>query len=235
MCIAGLGAAYTLILIRSINMIIYHFVYKTFHINGKYYIGRHSTKNLDDGYLGSGKWVKSIKDKNELNREILSFAETFDDLLILEEKLIIENIDDEFCMNYCASSLGFPYGKLNPMYKIPKEKNPNYKRKPTEEQLIKMRKPKSDSSNMGKYERTPEIVDKMKNSLVVVRNTKEYKEKRSKLSSRKWLIIDQNGNEYEIQNLKKFCGDNNLNYSCMKFVNENKIKSHKGFKCKKLN
>jgi predicted GIY-YIG superfamily endonuclease len=32
----------------------YHFVYITRHKNGKYYVGRHSTDDLNDGYIGSG-------------------------------------------------------------------------------------------------------------------------------------------------------------------------------------
>ena len=51
-----------------------HFIYKTTHKNGKYYIGRHSTNNIDDGYIGSGKWPRSIKDKSTLTREILEYT-----------------------------------------------------------------------------------------------------------------------------------------------------------------
>ena len=37
----------------------YYIIYKTVNlINGKYYIGKHQTENLNDGYLGSGKYLK---------------------------------------------------------------------------------------------------------------------------------------------------------------------------------
>lgn len=85
----------------------YLFVYKTTHINGKYYIGRHITENLNDGYLGSGKWVTSIKDKTTLSREIIAEATTFDELKRLEEYHIGLHFGKPECMNFKRASSGW--------------------------------------------------------------------------------------------------------------------------------
>ena len=92
-----------------------HIIYKTTHTNGKYYIGRHSTTNIDDGYIGSGIWVSQIKDKSTLSREILEEANTIDELIALEETYIAEHINKELCMNISNASTGFATGELNPM------------------------------------------------------------------------------------------------------------------------
>ena len=37
----------------------YHYLYKTTNmLNNKYYIGMHSTNNLEDGYIGSGDRIR---------------------------------------------------------------------------------------------------------------------------------------------------------------------------------
>lgn len=92
-----------------------HFIYKTTHTNGKYYIGRHSTTNLDDGYLGSGRWVRQIKDKSTLSREILEYAETEDALILLEEKYLNEHHGKPKCMNMSNKGTGWATGNANPM------------------------------------------------------------------------------------------------------------------------
>lgn len=43
----------------------YHFIYKTIDTrNENFYIGMHSSDNLNDGYLGSGKRIRNIKQKH---------------------------------------------------------------------------------------------------------------------------------------------------------------------------
>ena len=98
-----------------INKHMKHIIYKTTHTNGKYYIGRHSTDNIDDGYIGSGMWVSQIKDKSTLSREVIVEAITIDELIVLEEKYIAEHISNELCMNMSNASTGFATGELNPM------------------------------------------------------------------------------------------------------------------------
>ena len=91
----------------------FHFIYKTTHESGKYYIGRHSTKNIDDGYFGSGKWIRSIKDKTKLKREIIKFCS--EDSLLKEEGFYInENIRKPNCMNFNNMPVGFASGSMNP-------------------------------------------------------------------------------------------------------------------------
>lgn len=93
----------------------YHYTYITEAQNGNYYVGRHSTKNLDDKYQGSGLWVLQCKkQKKPLNTKILQFYSTEEDLKRAEEKLISENIDNENCMNRNINSCGFSTGSMNP-------------------------------------------------------------------------------------------------------------------------
>lgn len=93
----------------------FHFVYKTYDDNGHYYYGRHSTLNIDDGYQGSGNWViASKKLHKKLTTDIIQYAESFEELLILEKHIITENILDINCKNQNNSSCGFAVGNLNP-------------------------------------------------------------------------------------------------------------------------
>jgi hypothetical protein len=92
-----------------------HFIYKTTHKNGKYYIGRHSTENIDDGYIGSGRWPLSIKDKSSLKREILEFVDNENELIQREGEYLLEHYGKPNCMNQNPDPVGFAAGKKNPM------------------------------------------------------------------------------------------------------------------------
>lgn len=93
----------------------FHFTYITASRGGFYYIGRHSTKNINDGYLGSGNWVRYCKNNNiELHRKIINFYPSFENLLEGEELLLSEHIFNYYNMNLTTKSIGFAVGDLNP-------------------------------------------------------------------------------------------------------------------------
>lgn len=75
---------------------IYYLVYKTTNlVNGKIYIGKHETDNLNDGYLGSGNLLKlAIKKYGQENfkREILFECSTKEEMDAKESELV----DEEF-------------------------------------------------------------------------------------------------------------------------------------------
>jgi hypothetical protein len=82
----------------------YHFIYKTTNIvTSKYYYGMHSTDNLNDNYLGSGKRLKySINKYGKENhkREIIEFFPNRSLLKKRENELInLNEIAKENCMN----------------------------------------------------------------------------------------------------------------------------------------
>jgi hypothetical protein len=81
----------------------FHYIYKITRQDGKYYIGLHSTDNLDDGYFGSGQLLwKSIKKhgKDKHAKEILEFLPSRAELRIREQELIGDRWkEDTSCMN----------------------------------------------------------------------------------------------------------------------------------------
>ena len=82
----------------------YHFLYKTVNqVTNKYYIGVHSTNQLDDGYLGSGVVIKRSIAKygaSSHTREYIGFFDTRVECLEAEKLYITKALlEDAMCMN----------------------------------------------------------------------------------------------------------------------------------------
>lgn len=82
----------------------YHFIYKTTNLlNEKFYVGMHSTDNLEDGYIGSGKRLRySINKHGHSNHkfEILEFLPSREELKKREAEVVNEELlTNPLCMN----------------------------------------------------------------------------------------------------------------------------------------
>lgn len=86
-------------------------IYKVTHReSSKIYIGKHQTKNLDDGYMGSGRLIRLAVKKHgreAFDKEILYVCETEAEMNTKEAELVTE----EFCLredtyNLCPGGIG---------------------------------------------------------------------------------------------------------------------------------
>jgi group I intron endonuclease len=72
----------------------FYSIYKiTNQIDGKIYIGSHKTKDLDDSYMGSGKYLKYAQEKHGIEnftKEILFVYETPEEMYAKEAELVNE-------------------------------------------------------------------------------------------------------------------------------------------------
>lgn len=89
----------------------YHFIYKTTNLlSGRYYIGMHSTNDLADGYMGSGKRLKrSLNKYGKENHkvEILEFFDSREELKKREKEIVsLNEIAKEECMNLVVGGQG---------------------------------------------------------------------------------------------------------------------------------
>lgn len=93
----------------------YYIVYRTTNTtNGKSYVGKHKTSDLEDGYLGSGKLLKHAiakYGKQAFVREVFALCESESQMSDLERKLV--DIGPE-SYNLCPGGTGgFGYINVN--------------------------------------------------------------------------------------------------------------------------
>ena len=94
----------------------YHILYKTTClITKRFYIGMHSTDNLEDGYIGSGKQLWRSINKHGKDNHDTEILETLPDRSSLKERekhIVNEKfLKDKMCMNLAIGGEG-GYGSL---------------------------------------------------------------------------------------------------------------------------
>jgi group I intron endonuclease len=176
----------------------FHFIYKTTcTITGKYYIGLHSTDNLEDGYLGSGRRIKySLNKYGKENhiREIVEFCETRKDVIKREAEIVnIDELTNENCINI----------------KLGGGENAMYGKFMDDEHKLKIGLANGGEKNgmFGKrFDMSDERKNNIKNALLSSnklkesRNSEEYKEKISRHFGKTIYVLDVNLNVIETFN-----------------------------------
>ncbi len=89
----------------------YHILYKTTcNTSGKFYYGIHTTNNMDDGYLGSGIYIKRSIAKygrDAHTRIVIASFDSRDELVLAECDLVTTDLmNDPMCMNMKIGGLG---------------------------------------------------------------------------------------------------------------------------------
>ena len=105
----------------------HYLIYKTTcTINGKYYVGKHKTKDRDDDYLGSGKLLLAAIEKygrENFVREIILECSTEDEMNLAEKILVVPDIEVNY--NLCPGGQG-GWGYINTI--LDKEHRKNFGR-----------------------------------------------------------------------------------------------------------
>lgn len=81
----------------------FYYIYKILFENGEYYIGKHRTKNLNDGYCGSGIMIQQKISNGEIKKAkkiILEFYDDDDELSVAEQTILGDRyLSDSLCLN----------------------------------------------------------------------------------------------------------------------------------------
>lgn len=100
----------------------FNYLYKTTNlINGKFYIGVHSTDRINDKYIGSGKLLKRAIEKygrENFKREILYWFDNLEDMYEMEKQIVNEEfVKDKNNYNLSiGGGLCILYGESNGFY-----------------------------------------------------------------------------------------------------------------------
>lgn len=202
----------------------YHIVYLTTNIvNQKMYVGVHSTYNLNDGYLGKGIAIKKSVQKygrSKFKRQILHFCLTREDAFALEEQIV----DTSFVLRQDTYNL-----TVGGVLAYDHTKHPNretfkhiysenarngYKNMSDEKkELVKSHRKETLSQPHIKQLHKNNTKIGMENMPIEDKERMKQNMRGNNNNKRKWLLKNTLGQEFVIDDLKKFCIDVGVSYS----------------------
>lgn len=158
----------------------YHFTYITIcNTTHKFYIGKHSTKNLNDGYIGSGNYIQkaiSKYGKDSFTRHIIQFFNNEEDAFLNEAKILTEEViktyndDLDMCYNLQSGGSGGTIYISNSTRKKMSIANKEIQNRPD----VKAKR--------KEIQNRPEVKAKIREALKETYASPEYKEKMRKTS-----------------------------------------------------
>ena len=192
----------------------YYFYYKIKNnINNKTYYGVHSTKNIRDGYLGSGVAIRKSVEKygrNNFSKTILKYFDTEEEMYEYEKVAINENVvSDSNTYNITLGGRGgFSHidnvGEKNPMVRE------DIRKKVSESER------KTKQSNIEYYRNI--AIENLKKATEYNRGRKRPEhsslmKQKAKDSNIKYLCVSPEGYSYLISSLKDFAQERGFVYS----------------------
>lgn len=189
----------------------YYTIYKTINLlNGKYYIGKHQTKNVNDSYYGSGVALeKAIKKygKENFKKEILFIFNNEEEMNQKERELVNETIVNDrnsYNMGLGGEGGAMFLGKHHSLKTRQKISN-IVKNRPSMSDKIKNKISESNKNRIFSDETKKKISKKMK----FIHRTNEWKQKVSESMKKHYDII---GRKRKIRNPKReiMCDTTNI-------------------------
>lgn len=175
----------------------YYIVYETTNnINNKKYIGMHSTYDLEDSYIGSGKLIKKALKKygrSSFTREILFIYDSYEEMAIKEKELITESIvENKLYYNLKTGGSGGNLSKET----IEKIRLKNIGRKVKRESIIKALNTRKRNGTWYKFGKNHHFYNKhhsVKTCIKVSESLKNYYYKNDVWNKgKKYNFIDDN-------------------------------------------
>lgn len=205
----------------------FHVIYKTTCVEtGKYYIGMHSTDDINDGYLGSGSILsRSVKKYGREKHvyEILEFLPDRKSLGLREEEIITDELrSDPRCMNIRNGGTGNPPGKtfkdeskqklsasMKLVWAIRKE-NGYRLPKQSEEHIAKRVAKNSGKTRNADTKKRMSASQTASYSSMSAEKKEERGKNISKANSKTWIVGLESGAEIVVTNLRTFAKEKGL-------------------------